>query len=106
MKDEGVAPEAEPIEDRREASEREKKAANEFLAMGLSVGAVGAAGAVLLGATCPLCVVATPALLGVGLLRRARAARMAARADAEVETVTDSEPTVIDPGGTDEPARG
>ncbi|MCA9597171.1 MAG: hypothetical protein KC776_27850 [Myxococcales bacterium] len=84
-----------------DAPEREKRAANEFLAMGLSVGAVGAAGAVLLGATCPLCVVATPALIGVGLVRRVRAARMASRAG----SVTDSE-AQSPSGGEDEPTRG
>lgn len=37
---------------------------------GLGVGAIGVAGAVLLGATCPVCVVATPALLGAGLYQK------------------------------------
>jgi len=40
----------------------------EWLKAGLGVGAVGLLGAVA-GAVCPLCVVATPALLGAGLAR-------------------------------------
>jgi hypothetical protein len=48
---------------------------NELLGMGATVGVVGVAGAVLLGATCPLCVVAAPALLGAGLVERLRAKR-------------------------------
>lgn len=44
--------------------------ANHLIAGGLGVGAIGVAGAVLLGATCPVCVVATPALLGAGLYKK------------------------------------
>lgn len=43
----------------------------EFLVLGLSVGALGVAGAAL-GAVCPLCVVATPALLGLGVAQKVR----------------------------------
>lgn len=52
-----------------------KSNGNSLLAMGLSVGAVGVAGAAL-GAVCPLCVIVTPALLGAGLVQRLRATRM------------------------------
>lgn len=52
-----------------------------FLTMGLSVGAIGLAGAAL-GAVCPLCVVATPALLGAGAVQKLRAALLSRRADA------------------------
>jgi hypothetical protein len=44
--------------------------ANQLIAGGLGVGAIGVVGAVLLGATCPVCVVATPALLGAGLYKK------------------------------------
>lgn len=44
----------------------------DLLTVGLSVGALGLAGAAL-GAVCPACVVATPALLGFGLLQKLRA---------------------------------
>lgn len=42
----------------------------EFLLSGLSIGAFGAVSAVVGAAVCPICVVATPALLGVGLYKR------------------------------------
>jgi hypothetical protein len=42
----------------------------ELLATGVGVGAIGVVGAVFLGATCPVCVVATPALIGAGLYKK------------------------------------
>lgn len=51
---------------------------NDLILGGVGVGAIGVAGAVLLGATCPLCVVATPALIGAGLFQKWRARRVAA----------------------------
>lgn len=47
---------------------------NEMIATGLGVGAIGVAGA-LLGAACPICVVATPALIGVGLYKKWKSKR-------------------------------
>jgi hypothetical protein len=47
--------------------------------MGASVGAIGLLGA-LAGAVCPLCVVATPALLSFGLLQKLRGLWLRARA--------------------------
>jgi flagellar motor component MotA len=61
---------------RRRVSEQ----GSSFLTMGLSVGAIGLAGAAL-GAVCPLCVVATPALLGAGAVQKLRAALLSRRAD-------------------------
>ncbi|HET9450687.1 MAG TPA: hypothetical protein VFO83_07400 [Aggregicoccus sp.] len=56
---------------------------NGLIASGLGVGAVGALGALVVGAACPLCIVATPALLGAGLVQkwreRSKAAEAAAR---------------------------
>ena len=46
--------------------------ANELLKAGLAVGVIGAVGAAI-GAVCPLCVVATPALLGLGGVSKLRA---------------------------------
>ncbi len=43
-----------------------------FLTAGASVGAIGLLGAAV-GAVCPLCVVATPALLGLGVVQKVRA---------------------------------
>lgn len=51
----------------------------QWLAAGAGVGAIGALGAVV-GAVCPLCVVATPALLGAGLVRTAWAKHLERRA--------------------------
>jgi hypothetical protein len=48
---------------------------NQLLGLGLGIGAWGAASGVLLGAVCPVCVVAAPALVGAGLLRRWQASR-------------------------------
>ncbi len=63
---------------------RADAAGNELLAAGLAVGAMGVAG-VALGAVCPLCVVVTPALLGLGAVQKLRARLMAARARRELE---------------------
>ncbi|HSP18719.1 MAG TPA: hypothetical protein VLQ79_04345 [Myxococcaceae bacterium] len=54
-----------------------RKEGNQLLGLGAGVGAWGAASALLLGAVCPVCVVATPALVGLGLLRRWQAGRPA-----------------------------
>ncbi len=44
----------------------------DFLKTGALIGVMGAAGAAL-GAVCPLCVVATPAFVGLGLVQKLRA---------------------------------
>lgn len=51
---------------------------NDLIMGGVGVGAIGVVGAVVLGATCPICVVATPALIGAGLFQKWRARRIAA----------------------------
>jgi hypothetical protein len=60
-------------------SRRVASQGGDLLKMGLSVGAIGLAGAAL-GAVCPLCVVATPALLGAGAVQKLRAAVLSRRA--------------------------
>lgn len=45
---------------------REAKAA---MAIGAGVGAIGTVSALLTGATCPICVVMAPVLIGTGLLK-------------------------------------
>lgn len=45
----------------------------DFLKTGALIGVMGAAGAAI-GAVCPLCVVATPAFLGLGVVQKLRAA--------------------------------
>lgn len=61
------------------SSRRASEQANHFLAMGASVGAIGLLGA-LAGAVCPLCVVATPALVSFGVVQKLRGWWLRARA--------------------------
>lgn len=65
----------------------ERAEGNELLGAGLGIGAFGVASGVLLGAVCPLCVVAAPALVGAGIYKRFAARRRAKRAlqDASVK---------------------
>ena len=51
----------------------------QLLTLGLTVGVVGIAGAAF-GAVCPLCVVATPAFLGLGAIQKLRAFVLSRRA--------------------------
>jgi len=57
------------------SAEQERRDGNLYLSSGAALGAVGAASAALVGATCPLCVVAAPGLVGYGLYKRWCAAR-------------------------------
>ena len=62
--------------------------------MGAGVGTVGTVSALLLGATCPICVVMAPALIGMGLVkgyaaRRKRAAISAEQAEAAGQNATE-----------------
>ena len=50
---------------------------NAMLGAGAGIGAFGVISAAVLGAACPLCVVAAPALLGVGAYKRIKARRRA-----------------------------
>jgi hypothetical protein len=75
-------------------AQQEFRDAGSCLAMGAGVGAVGTISAVLIGATCPICVVMAPALIGMGLVkgyaaRRKRAAM--STEDAEAVGQNDSE---------------
>ena len=63
------------------AGHRSSESGKTLLATGLAVGAIGAAGA-LLGAVCPLCVIATPTLLGLGVVQTIRGRWLAAKAGA------------------------
>jgi hypothetical protein len=51
-------------------ADRPPRESTQYLTMGLGIGAVGAVGALVGAAACPVCIVATPALLGVGLYKR------------------------------------
>ena len=59
-------------EDQREEVQREEalREGNTCIALGVGVGGLGTAAAVTLGATCPLCFIAAPALVGMGVYRR------------------------------------
>lgn len=63
----------------RGGEEEPQRRAASLVAAGVSVGLVGAIGAVLGGAVCPVCVVVAPALVGAGAFEawRARARRSA-----------------------------
>lgn len=54
-----------------------KKDGNTCLALGAGVGVLGAAGAVIAGAVCPLCYFIAPGLLGIGAYKRWKAADLA-----------------------------
>jgi len=58
-----------------ESVDEKKRDANVMMISGLGIGAFGAVAAAIGGAVCPVCVVAAPALLGVGAFRRWRATR-------------------------------
>jgi len=62
--------------------------AKSYFAMAAGVGVIGAIGLAVGGAMCPVCVVATPALLGAGFYKRWRAARRAPAAEAITPTQT------------------
>jgi hypothetical protein len=55
-----------------DAQLQEKRAADSMIAAGAGVGILGVVTAAIGGAVCPVCVVAAPALIGVGALRRWR----------------------------------
>jgi hypothetical protein len=58
----------------------ERAEGNSLLAAGLGVGVIGAASGALLGAVCPLCIVAAPALIGAGVYKHIGASRRSRRA--------------------------
>ena len=62
--------------DSESEAEQKLKDGNTILASGLGVGVLGAVGAAISGAVCPVCIVATPALIATGLYQR-RAAKKA-----------------------------
>lgn len=56
-----------------------KKEGNVCIGIGAGVGALGTASWALGSAFCPLCIVATPALIGVGLYKRLSAKHLATK---------------------------
>ena len=59
--------------------------ANKCMAIGVGVGGLGTAAALTLGATCPLCFIIAPALIGVGLVKRIREKRNLAKCAVSLE---------------------
>ena len=55
--------------------QQELRDANSIIALGTGLGALGVSTALLAGATCPLCVLVAPALIGVGAWKRIAAGR-------------------------------
>lgn len=49
---------------------RARQEGSQCIALGIGVGGLGTAAALTLGATCPICFIAAPALIGVGVYRR------------------------------------
>ncbi len=70
-----------------DVARRASESGGELLRLGLTIGAVGVAGAAL-GAVCPLCVVTTPALLGAGALQKLRSRFLARQ-----QRLAEAEPT-------------
>ncbi len=71
-------PPADPLDRELDDARAEQvQEANGMLSMGAGIGAIGALSALAFGAVCPICVVATPALVGVGLYKRMRLHRRA-----------------------------
>jgi hypothetical protein len=66
------------MEEKRSVIEgsKDKKDANTCMALGVGVGALGAASAALSGAVCPLCIFIAPGLVGFGAYKRWRASQM------------------------------
>jgi len=62
-----------------DAKEQDKRDANAMMVGGVGIGVFGAVAAAIGGAVCPACVVAAPALLGIGAFRRWRATRTPSR---------------------------
>jgi uncharacterized membrane protein YebE (DUF533 family) len=55
------------------AREEDKRDAGAMLMTGAAIGVLGVVSAAIGGAVCPVCVVAAPALLGIGAYKRWRA---------------------------------
>lgn len=64
-----------------EEGSKEKKDANTCMALGVGVGALGAASAALSGAVCPLCIFIAPGLLGYGAYKRWKASQIQSKGE-------------------------
>lgn len=74
---------------RARQAEQAHRQGNELVVTGLTVGAIGLAGAAM-GAVCPLCAVMTPAFLGLGAAQKLRGLWLARRSEAQVVEVPEA----------------
>ena len=74
----------------RDKAEKDRAEGNTCLALGGGLLALSAGTALVAGAVCPLCVIATPALLGYGAYKRIKGGR-AANEESATETSTASD---------------
>lgn len=81
MHDSQTGGDLDPGDEHRRRAEQQREEGNACLRAGAGVGAVGLAGGLLVGSTCPLCIIATPALLAVGVYKRWQARRAPAPDD-------------------------
>ncbi len=66
--------------------DEEKREGNRLMLSGAGLGLVGVTSTVVLGATCPLCVVGAPALVAWGAYKRWNATRADVREDVSTDT--------------------
>ncbi len=59
-------------EDKKSAKDKDREA-NTCIGLGVGVGALGAAGAVISGVVCPVCYVVVPGLIGAGVFGKVKA---------------------------------
>lgn len=81
-------PSTQPDQGRQQVSaETLRQDSNTLLGAGVGIGAIGALGALVGGAVCPVCIVATPALIGAGVVQRVRSARSKRARDASAQVI-------------------
>ena len=81
------------IRNDKQQTQQQLTDAGSCIAMGAGVGTVGTASALLLGATCPICIVMAPALIGVGLVKGYAARKKLAAIRAEEAEAVDKNDT-------------
>ena len=64
--------------DEKATRAEQRSEANSALGTGLGIGVFGLASAALVGAVCPLCVIAAPALIGYGVYKRVQCRKASA----------------------------
>jgi len=88
-KEDNLMTQSSETQNNHQDAQQELRDAGSCLAMGVGVGTVGTASALLLGATCPICVVMAPALIGMGLVK-GYAARKKLKSDPDSKIIPPS----------------